>query len=302
MKVNRLGKSDLMVSELGFGCMSLGENQLLNAHLLHKAIENGVNYFDTADLYDKGLNELHVGSALKDVRKKIILATKVGNQWRSDGKGWDWNPSKEYILKEADQSLRRLKTDYIDLYQLHGGTMDDPIDETIEAFELLKKQGKIRWYGISSIRPNVIHEYIKRSNIASVMMQYSILDHRPEEQLLDLLHKHQIGVLVRGALAQGLLAGKAPKEYLQFTDSEVLRVSKIVDSIAKKSSADQAVIALKYVLDHPAVVAAVTGIRTEVQLDEVLEVSKNIVLSRSDINRLRSSVRRFHYKEHRYDD
>ena len=299
MKVNRLGNSDLMVSEVGFGCMSLGENQLLNAHLLHKAIDNGINFFDTADLYDKGLNELHLGSALKEIRKKIILATKVGNQWKGDGQSWVWNPSKEYILKEVEQSLRRLKTDYIDLYQLHGGTIDDPIDETIEAFEILKKQGKIRWYGISSIRPNVIMEYLKRSNIVSVMMQYSILDHRPEEELLELLHQQGVGVLARGALAQGLLAGKPATEYLQFTDSEVLRLSKIVDSLAKDKATSQSIIALMYVLKHPAVASAVTGIRTEVQLDEILKINQNKALTPAELDQIRSSVRRYYYQEHR---
>jgi aryl-alcohol dehydrogenase-like predicted oxidoreductase len=88
--------------------------------------------------------------------KKVIIATKVGNQWRADGSGWDWNPNKDYIISAVEQSLKRLQTDYIDLYQLHGGTMEDPIDETIEAFEQLQKQGKIRYYGISSIRPTVI--------------------------------------------------------------------------------------------------------------------------------------------------
>jgi len=299
VKVNRLGNSDLMVSEVGFGCMSLGENQLLNAHLLHKAIDNGINFFDTADLYDKGLNELHLGSALKEIRKKIILATKVGNQWKGDGQSWVWNPSKEYILKEVEQSLRRLKTDYIDLYQLHGGTIDDPIDETIEAFEILKKQGKIRWYGISSIRPNVIMEYLKRSNIVSVMMQYSILDHRPEEELLELLHQQGVGVLARGALAQGLLAGKPATEYLQFTDSEVLRLSKIVDSLAKDKATSQSIIALMYVLKHPAVASAVTGIRTEVQLDEILKINQNKALTPAELDQIRSSVRRYYYQEHR---
>src|SRR5690606_22466686 len=187
------------------------------------------------DLYQKGLNEQHVGEALKSIRQQVIIATKAGNQWRPDGSGWDWNPSKAYILKCADQSLRRLKTDYIDLYQLHGGTLDDPIDETIEAFELLKQQGKIRWYGISSIRPNVIRAYVKRSNIVSVMMQYSLLDHRPEEEVLDLLHQHGISVICRGAVAQGLLLGKSADHYLQYTDGEVTRVARTVAKVAAES-------------------------------------------------------------------
>ena len=91
---------------------------------------------------------------------------------------------KNIFSSAVDQSLKRLQTDYIDLYQLHGGTIEDPIDEMIEAFETLKAAGKIRYYGISSIRPNVIREYVKRSSIVSVMMQYSLLDRRPEEEML----------------------------------------------------------------------------------------------------------------------
>ena len=125
-----------------------------------------------------------------------------------DQTGWSWDPSKSYIKEAVKQSLKRLGTDYIDLYQLHGGTIEDPIDETIEAFEELKAEGYIRYYGISSIRPNVIREYVKKSNIVSVMMQYSILDRRPEEEALPLLHEHGISVVTRGPLAKGLLSDK----------------------------------------------------------------------------------------------
>ncbi len=152
--------------------------------LVQEALEQGINYFDTADLYQHGAVESVLGRAFSGKRKQVILATKVGNQWRPDGSGWDWNPSKNYILNEVDESLQRLQTDYIDLYQLHGGTLEDPIDEVIETFESLQKAGKIRYYGISSVRPNVIREYAKRSSIISVMMQYSLIDRRPEEEML----------------------------------------------------------------------------------------------------------------------
>ena len=131
-----LGSSGIQVSEIGFGCMSLPSNrERENISLIHQAVELGINYFDTADLYDKGMNESVVGKALKDIRSKIILATKVGNQWRADGSGWDWSPRKEYMMKAVEESLSRLQTDHIDLYQLHGGTIDDPIDDEIETFE-----------------------------------------------------------------------------------------------------------------------------------------------------------------------
>lgn len=298
--MNVLGKSDLKVSEISFGCMSLGENQSHASHLLRKAFDNGINFFDTADLYDKGMNETYVGEALKSVRKEIVLATKVGNQWRPDGNGWEWNPSKEYILKAVEQSLRRLQTDYIDLYQLHGGTIEDPIDETIEAFELLKQQGKIRWYGISSIRPNVIREYIKRSSIVSVMMQYSLLDHRPEEEILKLLADHHISVISRGALAQGRLLGKKEGDYLQFSSSEVLKAAKAIHKLAGKLDTSDTAVALAYVLENRAVASAVTGFRTEEQLDEGLSILKNRPkLSSDELQVLRTQVRSFTYDSHR---
>ena len=171
MQYRPLGKSGLAVSEISFGGMSLGEDERQNALLLNKAFDKGINLFDTADLYQQGRNEASIGKALREKRKEVIIATKVGNQWRADGSGWDWNPRKAYILASVHESLARLQTDYIDLYQLHGGTLDDPIDETIEAFEQLQQEGKIRYYGISSIRPNVIREYVQRSHMVSVMMQ-----------------------------------------------------------------------------------------------------------------------------------
>ncbi|HET7898721.1 MAG TPA: aldo/keto reductase, partial [Flavisolibacter sp.] len=113
MEYSFLGKSDLRISRIAMGCMSLGKDQLQNESILHAAIDGGINYFDTADLYDKGFNEESIGAALKSKRKEVIIATKAGNQWRPDGSGWDWNPSKAYILSCAEKSLQRLQTDYI---------------------------------------------------------------------------------------------------------------------------------------------------------------------------------------------
>lgn len=247
--------------------MSLSQDHDANARLLHKACELGINLFDTADLYDKGFNETSVGKALRDRRKEVLIASKVGNQWRSDGSGWDWNPTKAYILQAVEASLKRLQTDYLDLYQLHGGTINDPIDETIEAFELLKEQGKIRAYGISSIRPNVIREYASRSNIASNMMQYSLLDRRPEEEMLGLLQSTGVSVIVRGAVAKGLLAGKPPAAYLGHTEEEVAAIVQKIAShaIDSRSSAQTAI---QYVLGAPAVATVAAGASTIEQLVE----------------------------------
>lgn len=270
MKYHTLGRSSLKVSEVAFGCMSLGLDDTANATLIHRALHEGINFFDTADLYDKGFNESSLGKALKGKRHQAVIATKVGNQWRADGSGWDWNPRKEYILECVEKSLQRLQTDHIDLYQLHGGTIDDPIDETIETFERLKEQGKIRFYGISSIRPNVIREYAKRSNIVSVMMQYSLIDRRPEVSCFGVLQQHGIGVLARGSLAKGLLVDKPAAPYLEYSEAEVQAAKDAIAAISSdKRSAAQT--AMKYTLMHPVVTCAVPGIRTMEQLLELVK-------------------------------
>lgn len=278
--------------------MSLGEDHTANARLLHEALDKGVNLFDTADLYQQGQNEVMVGKAFKGMRDKVLLATKVGNQWRPDGSGWDWNPSKAYILRAVEESLKRLQTDYIDLYQLHGGTIEDPIDETIEAFELLRHQGKIRAYGISSIRPNVIREYVQRSNMVSVMMQYSLLDRRPEESCLGLLQEHEIGVLARGSYAQGLLLGKTPKAYLSYSEAEVAAAAEAV-SQATANQRTEAEIAVRFVLHHPAITTAVLGIRTAAQLQDALKVANAAPLLETEVEKLVNALRPNLYEQHR---
>ncbi len=288
----------MRISRIAFGCMSLGDEDTANEKILHQALDLGINFFDTADLYAKGMNELSVGKALKHHRDKVYIATKVGNQWRADGSGWDWNPRKGYILTQVEKSLQRLNIDYIDLYQLHGGTIDDPIDNTIEAFELLQQQGKIRYYGISSIRPNVIREYIKRSNIVSVMMQYSLLDRRPEEACLSLLQENNIGVLARGAVAQGLLINKPPKAYLNYSPQEVEKAAAAVQALSNNQR-NTAQTALRFVLHHPAITTAVAGIRTIQQLEEAVGVFKTPLLTENDLSTLQQAVVANKYEQHR---
>ena len=294
MEYKLLGHSDLQISRIGFGCMSLKPDQTDIQELIESAIGAGINYFDTADLYDKGLNELQVGNALKAHRNKIIIATKGGNEWKQDGSGWDWNPRKEYLLKAVEGSLQRLKTDHIDLYQLHGGTIDDPIDETIEAFELMVQQGKIRYYGISSIRPNVISEYVKRSRIVSVMLQYSLLDRRPEETLLPLLADNRIGVLARGTVASGLLIDKPAKPYLGYSAQEVAKLISVIRELTSRESST----AINYVLQHHAVTAAIVGIRTLTHLQAAIE-SLTKAMSSAEITNLQQVLPPNLYKEHR---
>lgn len=293
-----LGKSDLEVSELGFGCMSLGLDHKHNAQLLHYAVEHGINYFDTADLYDQGENEITVGKAFKGMRDQVILATKVGNEWKDDASGWDWNPSKVYIKQAIFKSLKRLQTDYIDLYQLHGGTIDDPIEETIQAFEELKTEGWIRFYGISSIRPNVIRDYIDKSNIVSNMMQYSLLDRRPEEEMLPLLKKNNISVVVRGAVAKGLLINKEATDYLEYSKEEISDLQKELALLCDESrQASQ--LALRYVLADPTVATVALGVSGLEQLKDNLKLVDIPPLTTEEVSQLRELTKAVIYKTHR---
>ncbi|HEY0612499.1 MAG TPA: aldo/keto reductase [Chitinophaga sp.] len=298
MLYKSLGSSALNISQVSFGAMSLQGSDAENAALISAALDAGINYIDTADLYDHGRNELTLGKALQGKRNNVIIATKAGNQWRPDGSGWDWNPRKEYILTAAEQSLQRLQTDYIDLYQLHGGTLNDPIDETIEAFELLQQQGKIRHYGISSIRPNVIREYVKRSRIVSVMMQYSLLDRRPEESCLELLRQHNIGVLARGSVAKGLLVNKPAAPFLNYSAEQVQQAAAAVHALTTPQRGP-AQTALRFVLQHPAISSAVVGIRTPQQLNDAIAAVNAPPLSAAEIEQLQQAVPVNYYQEHR---
>lgn len=298
MEYQTLGKSSLSISKIGFGCMSLKPEKTSFEHIIDTAIEKGINYFDTADLYDKGLNETLLGEALKGKRDKVIIASKAGNQWRPDGSGWDWNPRKDYILKCCDASLKRLQIDCIDLFQSHGGTIEDDIDETIDAYETLVKEGKIRYYGLSSIRPNVIREFVRKSNIVSVMTQYSLLDRRPEESTLELLRENNIGVLVRGSVASGLLVDKPAKPYLNYTEKQVSKAKEAVNSISsEKRNAAQT--AIQYVLKNPAVTSVIVGIRTMEQLEEAVKAIETPELSEAEWKTLAASIPANFYEQHR---
>lgn len=302
MKKNRLGTSDLIVGEIGLGCMSLGTDESKVIPLLHEALDLGINFLDTADIYDNGHNEELIGKAIKGRRSDVIIASKVGNTRVEGQDGLVWNPSKAHIMEAIKESLGRLQTDYIDLYQLHGGTMDDNIDETIEAFAQLKREGLIREYGISSIRPNVIREYVDRSHIVSVMSQYSILDRRPEEEVLPLLTQKGISSIVRGAVASGALADgredKAQKGYLDISGEEVISLRQQLEPL-KQANRSLSQTAIQYVLAHPAVAVLAAGASSSQQLRENVEAASSPALTDDELQMIRSIRAANQYTQHR---
>lgn len=299
MKKRQLGKSDLYVSEIGLGCMSLPTDPTVANKIIQVALENGITYFDTADLYDKGENEKIVGNALKDKRQNIILATKVGNRLNKSGDGWSWDPSKEWITDAVHASLKRLQTDYIDVYQLHGGTMEDNVDEVIDTMESLQKEGLIREYGISSIRPNVIERFLSKSNAVSVMMQYSLLDRRPEEWF-SLLENNSATLFSRGTLAKGLLTkeglSRASKteDYLSYSNQELLEALKELNDLEAPLSS----IAQHYVLQKDVTGSMILGASSEKQLLESLQ-SYHLEVPESILQKASELTKKDIYKEHR---
>lgn len=298
MKKRRIGQSDLYASELGLGAMSFQTKEDAIT-IVRTAIEKGINFIDTADLYGYGDNEMWVGEAIRPYRDDVIIATKVGNRWEEGKTGWIWDPSKAYIKEAVKASLKRLNVEYIDLYQLHGGTIDDPIEETIEAFEELKEEGLIRYYGISSIRPNVIKKYLSLSNIVSIMMPYSLLDRRAEE-LFPLIKSKQVSVIVRGPLAQGALtekyATKTPQDgVLNYTRDEVFELIGKLKSLNRKVTE----LALQFAIHDPVVATTIPGASTLSQLFENLDAGMKAPLTNEEAKLLKTWTKEAIFEKHR---
>lgn len=307
MRRNRLGTSDIYISELTLGCMSLGTDFKKATKMVDTALDAGINHLDTADLYDFGKNEEIVGEAIKHKRDQIILTSKVGNHFDAKKEDWFWDPSREHIKNGIKDSLRRMQTDYIDFYMLHGGTIDDPLDESNAAMEDLKRDGLIRAYGVSSIRPNVIHWYLQHANIDAVMMQYSVLDRRPEEEILHELHRNQISVLSRGPLAKGMVSNqaleqienKAQKGYLDYTYDELHTIYKELSNVAREYNMSTQELALKYVLKHPAVASAVFGASSIDQIKENTRMDFTEDLTNEVYQKVREITKPVAYTTHR---
>lgn len=299
LRKRRIGQSDLYVSELGLGTMSFKTKEDAIT-IVRTAIEHGINFIDTADLYGFGENETWIGEAIQPYREDVILATKVGNRWEEGKTGWTWDPSKAYIKEAVKGSLKRLNTDYIDLYQLHGGTIEDPIEETIEAFEELKQEGIIRYYGLSSIRPNVIHKYLSLSNIVTVMLPYSLLDRRAEE-LFPLFKDNQISVIVRGPLAKGALTEEAsrrtPSEgVLNYTKAEVLSLNEKIKQRDQRSNTETA---LQFPLSEPIVASIIPGASSLSQLEKNIEAVTKPALSNEEVKTLKAWTKEMKFEKHR---
>ncbi|MCO6333016.1 aldo/keto reductase [Staphylococcus epidermidis] len=294
-------KSGIEISELGLGCMSLGTDYKKAQPIIESAIDNGITYFDTADIYNQGVNEEIVGKALKKYqdRDDIVIGTKVGNRLTDDGH-MTWDPSKKHIKESVKGSLKRLGLNHLDLYQLHGGTIDDPLDEAISAFDELKQEGYIRAYGISSIRPNVIDYYLKNSQIETLMSQFNLIDNRPESLIND-VHDKQVKILARGPVFKGLLTSKSvdvidekfKNGVLDYTQDEL---GSTIASI-KELESNLTALSFKYLTSHDAMGSIIVGASSVEQLEEnVRNYYKEISLDQ--IKSARNRVKDIEYTQH----
>lgn len=294
-------KSGIEISELGLGCMSLGTDYKKAQPIIESAIDNGITYFDTADIYDQGVNEEIVGKALKKYQNRddIVIGTKVGNRLTDDGH-MTWDPSKKHIKESVKGSLKRLGLNHLDLYQLHGGTIDDSLDETISAFDELKQEGYIRAYGISSIRPNVIDYYLKNSQIETLMSQFNLIDNRPESLIND-VHDKQVKILARGPVFKGLLTSKSvdvidekfKNGVLDYTQDEL---GSTIASI-KELESNLTALSFKYLTSHDAMGSIIVGASSVEQLEEnVRNYYKEISLDQ--IKSARNRVKDIEYTQH----
>jgi aryl-alcohol dehydrogenase-like predicted oxidoreductase len=285
----RLGRTDLVVSRVCFGCWQMSANRFWptvdeeRMHAaVHRAMELGVNFFDTADAYGDGHAEKMLARILKRVpREQYVLADKLYHHWLGEpGSKRVGDLSYDYILAECEQSLKRLNTDYIDLYQAHTVDVLTHPEETARAFEKLKSDGKIRFYGVSNYNVEQLRAANHFGHFDTLQPRYNLLDREFEKELAHYCMARNIGVLAYSTLECGLLTGKFTGDE-QFEDvrsilpsfqgeqfklnvERVNRLRQIAQSLGKTVTQ----LALRGLLEHPAVSTAIVGIKRPEQIED----------------------------------
>jgi aryl-alcohol dehydrogenase-like predicted oxidoreductase len=211
-----LGKSDLMVSRMGLGCMGMSEfygpgDEAESIRTIHRALELGVNFLDTADIYGLGRNEELVGKALRDRRHEAVLATKFGNLRGKDGSWLGVSGQPDYVRWCCEASLRRLGVDVIDLYYQHRVDPETPIEATVDAMAKLVRQGKVRYLGLSEAAPETIRRACAVHPITALQTEYSLWTRDPEDEVLRTCRDNGIAFVAYSPLGRGALTGAIRK-------------------------------------------------------------------------------------------
>lgn len=271
MEYTVLKNSDLKVSRIcmggcpmgGYGWGEVQETELMDA--VHTALDQGINFFDTADTYGLGQSEITLGKALGIRRKEVIVASKFGVRVVNGKTVYDNNPA--WIREALHSSLKRLGTDYIDLYQIHYRDSVTPIAEVVDTLEDLKEQGYIRYYGLSNIHQNDIQELMPYiGKFVSFQDEYSLACRKNEKDMLELAEQMRMTPLTWGSLGQGILTGKYDKNtvfdsndrrsrdiYVNFHGEKLLKNLEIVEvlkKIASKHEKSIAAVAIRFILDY----------------------------------------------------
>lgn len=266
MQKRKFGNSDLQVSQLGLGCMGMSEfygsyNDEESNKVIHYAIENGINFFDTADMYGSGKNETLVGKALSEVRDKVVIATKFGILRGEGGSFPGINGKPEYVKQSCEKSLQRLGMDHIDLYYQHRVDPNTPIEDTVGAMADLAKEGKVRYIGLSEASEEIIRRAHKVHPIAAVQTEYSLWSN-DLEAVIPVCRELDIALVPYSPLGRGFLSGKF-KSLEDFEENDFrrynprfsaenfnknLEIVKVVEEIAKSKSVTPSQIALAWVI------------------------------------------------------
>ncbi len=316
MQTRRLGSSDLHITPLGFGAWALGgggwafawgpQDDADSVATIHEAIDLGLNWIDTAPVYGLGHSEEVVAKALDGVTNRPYVFTKCGRIWNADrqiGKSL----KAESIRRECEASLKRLRVDVIDLYQIHWPEPDEDIEEGWKAVQQLKSAGKIRWAGVSNFDGKQMDRIAKFGPIVSLQPPYSLLRREVEPEILPYCGANNIGVLAYSPMGSGLLTGAWSKERLaalppddwrreknkQFQEplfSRNLRLAELLKRIGGRHGKSAGETALAWVLRRPEVTAAIVGARKPGQLKELVGAAE-YRLSTGDLNEIETFLR-----------
>jgi aryl-alcohol dehydrogenase-like predicted oxidoreductase len=299
MELRAFGRTGVKVSKLCLGCMMFGgKTEPEDSYkIIDKAIDSGINFLDTANVYSRGRSEEVTGEALErnGKRDQVFLATKVHGKMADDDPNMMGN-SRRHIIQQCDESLRRLKTDWIDLYQIHRPQSDIPIDETLRALDDLVRAGKVRYLGTStfaawqSVEALWTAESLNLNRFVCEQPPYNILDRRVERELLPMARTYGYAIIPWSPLAGGLLTGKYkrnepappnsrfsnadqnPRQAARMTDA-VYDVNDVLRELASQKDLSVAQVALAWVAQQPGVTSPIIGPRTMEQLDDNLGAS-----------------------------